>query len=233
VFENDGDDRLTLLEALLFASDKPQPQNRLVQYLGKSASKELTELIGKLNEAYANEGRTFRIRRIAGGYQMYLLPTFTRAVEGFLRKQRERKLSQAALETLSIIAYKQPVTKADVEHIRGVNSDGVMASLLERKLIAITGRSSKVGRALLYGTTTNFLEYFGLDSLEDLPKLDEIQIQDASGGRSDDQVELELSESDNTYVGREPATDDSEDDFESNPSPKNVHEFDNNPDVEL
>lgn len=185
------DERLPLLEALLFVSDKPQPANRLSQFLGKFARRDLSELIQQLNESYGEEGRAFRIREIAGGYQMYLMPTFTHAVEKFLTKQKERRLSQAALESLSIIAYKQPVTKADVEHVRGVNSDGVLASLLERRLVSIVGRSQKAGRALLYGTTKDFLEYFGLKNLEELPRLEELALPDERP-IADGQVELDL-----------------------------------------
>jgi segregation and condensation protein B len=192
---HDGpDERLVMLEALLFAAEGVQPANRLIQFLGKSARKDLPNLVQHLNESYASDGRAFRIREIAGGYQMYLMPTYTRAVEKFLKKQRERRLSQAALETLAIVAYKQPVTRADIEHIRGVNSDGVIASLLERKLTAIVGRSQKVGRALLYGTTKQFLEYFGLKSLDELPRLDELVLPGEDSSPLD-QVELELEPS--------------------------------------
>ncbi len=197
------DERLVLLEALLFVSDGPQRANRLIQFLGKSARKDLPNLVQHLNKSYANEGRSFRIREIAGGYQMYLMPTYTRAVEKFLKKQRERRLSQAALETLSVMAYKQPVTRADIEHIRGVNSDGVIASLLERKLTAIVGRSQKVGRALLYGTTHQFLEYFGLNSLEELPRLDELALPE-DDQLSLNQVELELDSGHEEIESKEP-----------------------------
>ncbi|MBU1318108.1 MAG: SMC-Scp complex subunit ScpB [candidate division Zixibacteria bacterium] len=185
------DERLVMLEALLFASESPQTPNRISQFLGRSVRKELPDLIQALNDNYADAGRSFRIREIAEGYQMYLMPTYTRAVEKFLSKQKERRLSQAALETLAVVAYKQPVTRADVEHVRGVNSDGVISSLLERKLTAIVGRSHKVGRPLLYGTTKQFLEYFGLKSLEELPRLDELALpEETSMVKS--QVELNL-----------------------------------------
>lgn len=185
------DERLVMLEALLFVSESPQTPIRIAQFLGKSVRRDLPDLVQTLNESYANEGRSFRIREVAEGYQFYLMPTYTRAVEKFLKRQVERRLSQAALETLAVIAYKQPVTKADVEHVRGVNSDGVLASLLEKKLTAIVGRSSKVGRPLLYGTTKQFLEYFGLKSLEELPRLDELALPDEDP-RQVGQVELKL-----------------------------------------
>ncbi len=191
------DERLILLEALLFAAEHPMPPKRIIQFLGKSAKTDLPELVQKLNDSLAESGRSFRIREIAGGYQLYLMPTYTRAVEGFLKKQRERRLSQAALETLAVIAYKQPVSRADIEHVRGVNSDGVLASLLERKLAAIVGRSQKVGRPLLYGTTNRFLEYFGLNTLDELPKLDELVLPEDDTG-FENQVEMQLESENET-----------------------------------
>jgi segregation and condensation protein B len=188
------DERLVMLEALLFVSENPQTPTRIAQFLGKSVRRDLPNLVQALNESYADEGRSFRIREVAEGYQFYLMPTYTRAVEKFLKRQVERRLSQAALETLAVIAYKQPVTKADIEHVRGVNSDGVIGSLLERKLTAIVGRSSKVGRALLYGTTKQFLEYFGLKSLEELPRLDELALPGEDPNQLE-QVELNLDDS--------------------------------------
>jgi segregation and condensation protein B len=224
---NAPDERLVLLEALLFVSDGPQSASRLVQLLGRSARKELANLVHQLNESYASEGRAFRIREIAGGYQMHLVPTYTRAVEKFLRKQRERRLSQAALETLAVIAYKQPVTRADIEHIRGVNSDGVVGSLLQRKLVAIVGRSSKVGRALLYGTTKRFLEYFGLNSLEELPRLEEFVLPE------DGMFQLSTVQSETDSAGKEIAEEDAE---SSEPDDSRIpaiagQEIDGNPDV--
>ncbi len=206
------DERLILLEALLFVSESPQPPSRLVQFLGRSARNDLPRLVQKLNEDYADQGRAFRIREIADGYQMYLMPTYTQAVEKFLKRQIERRLSQAALETLAIVAYKQPVTRADIEHIRGVNADGVIASLLKRKLAAIVGRSHKAGRPLLYGTTRQFLEYFGLKSLDELPTLEELAIPgEESYARNQGELQLEPEKDDvqdETVESGEPDDDD-------------------------
>ena len=185
------DERLILFEALLFATERPLSPRRIIHFLGKSAKTDLPKLVEKLNDSFAESGRSFRVREIAGGYQLYLMPTYARAVEKFLKKQRERRLSQAALETLAVIAYKQPVSRADVEHVRGVNSDGVLSSLLERKLTAIVGRSQKVGRPLLYGTTERFLEYFGLNTLEELPRLDELVLPEDEIS-SENQVEMKF-----------------------------------------
>jgi segregation and condensation protein B len=126
------------------------------------------------NQKYSDSGNSFRILRIANGYLYATLEQFSKYV-GYLSSERtKRRLSQAALETLSIIAYKQPITKPDLESIRGVNSDYILTTLLEKNLITIKGRAETVGRPLLYGTTDEFLKYFGLNNLSDLPKPREI-----------------------------------------------------------
>ena len=141
----------------------------------KVGQKELRGIIAELNEEYETGRRAFRIVEIAGGFQFATTKEFGEFV-GLLSKERSRRrLSPASLETLSIVAYRQPVTKPEVEAIRGVNCDQVLLSLLERNLIAITGRSDAVGKPLLYGTTEDFLRAFGLNSLSDLPKLRELE----------------------------------------------------------
>lgn len=142
---------------------------------GKIGQKELREIIEMLNEEYEAIARPFRIVEIAGGFQFATIREYGEFV-GLLSKDRaRRRLSQAALETLAIVAYRQPVTKPEVESIRGVNCDQVLLSLLERNLIAISGRADTVGKPLLYGTTDEFLRAFGLNSLSDLPKLRELE----------------------------------------------------------
>ncbi|MCB0713647.1 MAG: SMC-Scp complex subunit ScpB [Ignavibacteriae bacterium] len=137
--------------------------------------KELRTMIAELNDEYEAEGRPFRIMELAGGFQFATTKEYGEFV-GLLSKERSRRrLSPAALETLAIVAYRQPVTKPEVEAIRGVNCDQVLLSLLERNLITITGRSEAVGKPLLYGTTEDFLRAFGLNSLSDLPKLRELE----------------------------------------------------------
>jgi len=168
-------EKMNLTEALLFASPEPLDYQKISRFLGKAAKKEIEEIVTLLNEKYTEGGHCFRIREIAEGYQLCLLPNMTMAVEKYLRKQRERRLTPAGLETLAIVAYKQPVTKNEIEHIRGVGADGALNTLLERKLVSIIGRSEKVGHPLLYGTTKKFLEYFGLKNLKDLPRLEEFK----------------------------------------------------------
>jgi len=128
-----------------------------------------------LNQKYSENGNAFRILKIANGYLYATLETYAKYV-GYLSSERaKRRLSQAALETLAIIAYKQPITKPELESIRGVNSDYILTTLLEKNLITIKGRAETVGRPLLYGTTEEFLKYFGLNNLTDLPKPRELE----------------------------------------------------------
>ena len=142
---------------------------------GRMGQKELREIIDRLNGIYEEEGRSFRIVEIAGGFQFATTREYAEFVGLLSRDRAKRRLSPAALETLSIIAYRQPVTKPEVEAIRGVNCDQVLVSLMERELITISGRADSVGRPLLYSTTDAFLRAFGLNSLSDLPKLRELE----------------------------------------------------------
>jgi segregation and condensation protein B len=174
------------LEALILSSPEPVPIKRLCEVMDGISAARVRQGIDDLNNLYMGCGGSFRIRELAGGFQMYVLPDFEQAVKKLLTRQRTIRLSQAALETLAIIAYKQPVTKTDIEHIRGVACDGVLHNLLERRLILMAGRSDGPGRPLLYRTTQEFLKYFGLNRLSDLPRMDEIEemIRQAEGPQS-------------------------------------------------
>jgi segregation and condensation protein B len=162
------------VEALLFASEVPLPAKHLAE-LTVSRSARVLEAIDRLNVFYGESRRAFRIVPIAGGFQL-ATTTEHGALLGKLRRDRvPTRLSQAALETLSIIAFKQPVTRAEIDSIRGVSaSDGVLRHLLERKLVRISGRAEAPGRPLLYATTREFLAAFGLSSVSDLPRTDEL-----------------------------------------------------------
>jgi segregation and condensation protein B len=175
---------ISVIEALIFASDDSLSAEEIISAVKSidgddvDLKKEDIELtVDSLNKKYAESGNSFRILRIANGYLYATSGEFAKYV-GYLSSERaKRRLSQAALETLSIIAYKQPVTKPELESIRGVNSDYILTALLEKNLITIKGRAETVGRPLLYCTTDEFLKYFGLNNLSDLPKpreLDEI-----------------------------------------------------------
>jgi len=166
---------LGTVEALLFAYDAPLPAERLAELVGFSGKAEAEQAVRELNLKYEQNGSSFRIREIAGGYQMYTLPEYSGWIEAMYVKVRKQRLSKAALETLSIIVYKQPVTRVEIDLIRGVQSDAALKTLLERELVTITGRAQTVGRPLLYGTTDQFLIHFGLNDLSDLPKLKELE----------------------------------------------------------
>lgn len=162
------------IEALLVATDRQLSEARLADLLGlygKNVQKAIKEAIDELNVEYDKSGRSFRIERLAGGYQILTRPQFSELLERLFGQRHDSRLSQAALETLSIIAYRQPILRAEVEAIRGVACGEVLRSLLERRLIKITGRAEEIGRPMLYGTTSEFLKVFGLASLDDLPSV--------------------------------------------------------------
>jgi len=148
------------------------PKRKKANLLELSVIKDAIRL---LNNTYEESGRSFHIIEIAGGYQFATKPDVALYVARLYKDRSRRRLSGASLETLSIVAYKQPVSKSDIENIRGVNCDEVIKSLLEKNLITITGRAESVGRPLLYGTTQDFLRHFGLGSMRDLPKPREIE----------------------------------------------------------
>ncbi len=179
------------VEALVLASPEPLPTKRIVGVLNDLTPSQVARSIAALNTAYATSGSSFRIRELAGGYQYYIMPEYEGVVESLFTRRRQLRLTRAALETAAIIAYRQPTTKVDIEHIRGVASDGVIRTLLEKNLIRMTGRADTVGKPLQYGTTDEFLKFFGLARLEDLPKMSEIEemIQAEEPRR---QTELEL-----------------------------------------
>lgn len=135
----------------------------------------LAGAIEGLNAEYERTGRTFRIELLAGGYRVMTLPQFAQVIADFHRARLAAKLSRPAIETLAIIAYKQPITRAQLEAIRGVSCGEVLRALIERKLVAIKGRAEELGRPLLYGTHPKFLEHFGLASIKDLPTLAELK----------------------------------------------------------
>lgn len=163
-----------IIEALLFATDKPLPLNVLAEVIEKPVS-EIKEGLEKLDSKLKGTEAPIKLEQIAGGYQLVTYPEYAQYIKKLYKNKLLARLSKPALEVLAIIAYKQPVTKQEVELIRGVNSDGVYHTLLERKLIKIVGRKDSPGRPLLYGTTKEFLQYLGINSLDDLPKMEEVK----------------------------------------------------------
>ncbi len=164
-----------VVEAILFASDSPLPPNRVAQIMGVGDARSVRKHVKSLNERYGRDGSAFRIEEIAGGYQMLTLQRFNPWLAKLQRTKQESRLSPAALETLAIVAYKQPVLRAEIEAVRGVTVGEVLNRLREMNLIKIVGRDEQIGRPMLYGTTRRFLEVFGLASLKDLPTVEELK----------------------------------------------------------
>jgi len=162
----------SVVEALLMATDEPLPAGKIAQLLGTGDASDVKDHIQGLNEKYVRNGAAFRIEAIARGYQLLTLPAYDAWIGKLHKARSDSRLSPAALETLAIVAYKQPVLRADVEAIRGVAVGDMLVRLRDMGLVRIVGRAEELGRPLLYGTTTRFLEVFGLSSLKDLPKVD-------------------------------------------------------------
>lgn len=169
------------IEALLFVSDKPIQLEEFKEVLETVSGADIKEVISTLQNEYNQKDRGMTIVEIAGGYQMLSSPSYAMAVRRFYKTTHKEKLSKPALETLAIVAYKQPVARIDVELIRGVNSDGVVSHLLDKGLIKVVGRKEVPGRPFIYGTTQQFLEYFGLKSLDDMPNLEEFSLLQSEG----------------------------------------------------
>ena len=175
------DEFLPVLEALIFASDEPLQIAVISDILQQSEFREfadadsIAQAILSINSQLSEYRRPYTIIRISGGYHFVTLNGYGMYIQRLLKSKSKKRMSQAALETLAIIAYKQPVTKPDIESIRGVNSGDIVNSLLDRELITMLGRSESLGRPLLYGTSSEFLRVFGLNALEDLPKMKEIE----------------------------------------------------------
>jgi segregation and condensation protein B len=167
--------RLPIVEALIVSASEPITSRKIAEVVDDTTPHQVDEIIEALNSKYQENDVSFRIRKIAGGYQMYILENYAGYVDELYTRRRTTKLSRAALETLAIIAYRQPVTKGDIEMIRGVSSDSAINTLLQRKLITLSGRAKTLGRPLLYSTTAEFLKYFSLNSLDDLPRMEEIE----------------------------------------------------------
>ena len=161
---------LAILEALLFSTHHPLTPQRIGDLLEIKSHKSIKRAVVELNGQYEQSERSFRVEQVAGGYQLLSLPEFGDYLKRLHQKEIDSKLTKAALETLAIIAYKQPILRADVEAIRGVACGETIRSLMEKHLVKIAGRAEEPGRPILYGTTKRFLELFGLNSLKDLPQ---------------------------------------------------------------
>lgn len=206
-----------VVEAILFASDSPMPPAKIAQVLGVGNAREVRKHVAELNRQYAEWGLSFRVEEIAGGYQMLTLPAYNTWLAKLLRARQETRLSQAAMETLAIVAYKQPCTRADIEVVRGVAAGDMLNRLREMNLVKIIGRAEDLGRPLLYGTTKRFLEVFGLPSLEDLPQVEAL----ASGAKAAAAVPRASSEEtvpEPAAAASPPSTEDADSPAEADPA---------------
>lgn len=180
----------SIVEAILFAAQQPLTIQEIRVFITKPDVAENTELIDefkktkdveistaieKLKLDYAQQGCSFQIQEVAGGFQLVSQPQFAPWLKQLFDERRSNRLSPAALETLAIIAYRQPITRADIESVRGVAVDGVVQTLLERGLISLVGRAEIPGRPILYGTTQLFLQHFGLNDINQLPAVEELR----------------------------------------------------------
>lgn len=174
------------IEAMLFASEKPLASEQIRGALDNIGTDEIRKNIAELSDEYEKTNRGIRIIEIAGGFQMITAPVFVSFLKKLYKRQRAQILSLPALETLAIVAYKQPVTRLEIESIRSVNVDGIVKGLLEKALIRVAGRKKAPGRPKVYGTTRQFLEHFGLKSLDELPKIEEFLASQSKIEKSDE-----------------------------------------------
>jgi len=183
----DANEKRRIIEALILASPDPISAARLADLIPYCTTAQAKDLVNVLNTEYQEQDRSFEIWEVAGGYQIRTRAEFSGYLQK-LRKTRALRLSRAALESLAIIAYKQPLTRAEIDGIRGVDTGAVVKSLLERRLVRIVGHREVPGRPMLYGTSKRFLEVFGLKSLKDLPalrELDELAKEHGLGGEDE------------------------------------------------
>ena len=179
------EDIKNIIESLLFVAEAPLSIDRLKTVLDINEARTIRDALERLAEDYENRKGAFYLRQVAGGYQLCTRPEYGQWIKRLIQPNPPR-LSRAALETLAIVAYRQPIIRSDIEHIRGVDCGGILRQLLERKLVRILGRKEIPGRPLIYATTKDFLEIFDLKDLKDLPTLKEIDgfgnpLSDASG----------------------------------------------------
>jgi segregation and condensation protein B len=189
-----GDPRIRPLEAVLFVADEPLSSTVLAQLI-EADRRTIESLLEVLAERYRRSGSGLSLRRVAGGWRLYTHPDAAPVVERFVLSSRHSRLTRAALETMAIVAYKQPVTRHHVAAIRGVDSEGVLKALVERGLLAEVGRDEGPGRPVLYGTTPEFLERLGLDSVSDLPSLAPLLGSGDDGDGDDAEEETEQDRS--------------------------------------
>ena len=175
------------IESLIFSSNQPIPLEEIKRCMDEIfelnfSEEQLETAIEELKQRYSEEAFSFEVVELSGGYQFLTKGAYHETIGTYLRQTTKKRLSQAALETLSIVAYKQPVTKSELEKIRGVGCDYAIQKLLEKELVSIRGRSDGPGRPLLYGTSERFMDYFGIKNIKDLPKLKDFKMPETQIG---------------------------------------------------
>ena len=188
------------VEALIFASEKPVTVEQIKKALGNLDGVTINKIVDDLKNEYNSSNRGMRIIDIAGGFQMITAATYAPFLKKLFKNRYNERLSKPALESLAIIAYKQPLTKSEIESLRNVNVDGVMKSLMDKNLIRICGRKKVPGRPFVFGTTREFLEHFGLKSLQDLPKMEDFTVLAQA---KEEQAEIEPISQDDLEVKNE------------------------------
>ncbi|MEI7905472.1 MAG: SMC-Scp complex subunit ScpB [Candidatus Firestonebacteria bacterium] len=190
----------SIIECLLFVSDTPVEVKSIKQVLEELDEREIRKILTELQMDYETQGRPLCITEVAEGFSIVTREQYAPFIKKLFKAKVTHRLSKAALETLAIVACKQPLTKLEIESLRGVSADGVLDTLYERKLIRIVGRKEVIGRPLLYGTTKDFLQYFGLKDLTELPKLEEVnqilgsQTWQTKNGRNEEKIKEQNSQ---------------------------------------
>ncbi|MHC4561829.1 MAG: SMC-Scp complex subunit ScpB [Planctomycetota bacterium] len=182
----DDHDLPAMVEAILFTTNTPMTAGKIAAAAGVSSQASVRKAVETLNARYAECGAAFEIKAIAGGFQMQTRPEFDAVLSRMHESRKDSRLSQAAVETLAIIAYRQPILRADLEAVRGVASGEVLRGLIGKQMVKIVGRADVLGRPMLYGTTKKFLEVFGLASLAELPNVEELR-QASAAANADSQ----------------------------------------------
>ena len=186
---------VTRLEAALFISREVLHARRLAALAGLADATEARTLIQQLNQKYEQRGRAFHVQKVAGGYQLMTRPAFSKWIRRLDHVPSYPRLSSPALETLAVVAYRQPIVRAEIDAIRGVSSGEILRQLLERDLVRICGRSEDLGRPFLYATTRHFLKLFGLGSLDELPEAEKLRSSWLSSAGNPDAVEDDSDDS--------------------------------------
>ena len=207
------------VEAILFATDSPLSASKIALLAGLPGRGQVKQAVAQLNERYDRMGCAFCIEPIAGGYQMLTRPQYHDVVSRLFKNKSDSKLSQAAMETLAIVAYRQPILRADIEAVRGVASGEMLRGLMDKNLVKIVGRAEVLGRPMLYGTTRQFLEVFGLNSINDLPNVESLRGgRDANASANAKKSATAAAQATDEAIAKQPAVTEGKSESEARPT---------------